>query len=152
MTDTRTNKPANSATDVSGRRITVGCYVSAVDEHGTSIGPPVRVTKIHRQGYDGTILTTDMAPETDYPHHFSRASRRCMVVWPVGTVENELETLRQRVRMLEVCAQPFIEFIDKYDRKPLGGIADDFYSIHAGEHGASLRLSDLRRLRAAVKS
>lgn len=140
-----------SAKDVAGRRVVVGDFVQAVDDVCNVIGEPVRVVKIHRQGYDGTILTTDYPLEPDYPHHVSRAASRCVLV-AMTSAERELYTLRNRIAMLEVCAQPFVEFIDKFDRKPLGGIDDEFYAIHAGEDGASLRLSDLRRLRAAIKS
>ena len=47
--------------------------------------------------------------------------------------------------------EPFIRFIDTWDAKPLGGIADEFYAIHTStQYEASLRLSDFRKLREAA--
>lgn len=52
---------------------------------------------------------------------------------------------------VEQLTAPFVRFIDRFDRNPLSSIADEFYAIHSGEDGASLRLSDLRQLRDAVR-
>jgi hypothetical protein len=64
-----------------------------------------------------------------------------------------VEFAREMVReeRLVAAAVPFITFIERFERNPLSSIADDFYSIHSGEDGASLRLSELRQLRDAVR-
>jgi hypothetical protein len=57
--------------------------------------------------------------------------------------EAELVRLREALR-------PFALFAEKWDIKPLRGISDEFYAIHAGEDGAALRLTDCRKARAAL--
>lgn len=52
---------------------------------------------------------------------------------------------------VEQLTAPFVRFIERFELNPLSNVADEFYAIHAGEDGASLRLSDLRRLRDAVR-
>jgi hypothetical protein len=75
------DRNAKTATDSKGQKVRVGDTVRAINGRDDKpTGPPVRVVKIHRQGYDGTILTTDPAPESDYPHHFSRAAKYCVRV------------------------------------------------------------------------
>jgi hypothetical protein len=75
------NQEAKTATDSKGQKVVVGDTVRAINPRDDKpTGPPVRVTSIHRQGFDGTILTTDPAPESDYPHHFSRAAKHCVRV------------------------------------------------------------------------
>ena len=55
--------------------------------------------------------------------------------------------------MLVEALKPLVAFITQFDRKPLGQIADEFYGIHTGtEWEASLRLSDLRKLREALSA
>lgn len=63
-----------------------------------------------------------------------------------------LVKLIARSARIAVAAGPFVDFIMRWDRQPLSRVDDAFYSIHSGEDGASLRLSDLRKLRDAVKT
>lgn len=69
-----------TAADCHGKKIRVGddvVYVGYGEVRGDyeKVPGPVRVVRIHRQGANGTILTTDPAPDPQYPHHFScRAS------------------------------------------------------------------------------
>lgn len=50
----------------------------------------------------------------------------------------ELDRLREAL-------SPFAEFARKFDARPLRGIADEFYGIHAGTpYEASLRISNCR--------
>lgn len=65
---------------------------------------------------------------------------------------------RQQLHHLTVeqLTAPFVRFIDRFDAHPLSKVDDAFYGIHGGENehspnGAELRLSDLRRLRDAVR-
>lgn len=58
-----------------------------------------------------------------------------------------------RLRELVEALKPLVNFIEKFDAKPLNTVADEFYAIHGGdslEFGASLRLSDFRRVAAAL--
>lgn len=56
------------------------------------------------------------------------------------------------VDALTETAAPLAFFIEQFDRQPIR-TADDFYGIHTGtEYEASLRLSDLRKLAAALKA
>lgn len=55
-----------------------------------------------------------------------------------------------KVRELREAAEPIVEFIDKFDAKPIR-MHDEFYAIHVGtEWEARLRLSDFARLRSAL--
>jgi hypothetical protein len=60
-----------------GKRLTVGDTILYIG-YGEEIlqePRPVQIVDIHRQGADGTILTTDLPPKPEYPHHYScRAS------------------------------------------------------------------------------
>jgi len=63
-----------SATDKNGKRLRVGDNITLLSPFGVPY-PPVKIIGIHKQGADGTIITTDYAPNPDYPSHFScRAS------------------------------------------------------------------------------
>lgn len=63
------NLPAKYATVKGGKKVRVGDTVLFQPDR------PVIIKAIHRQGYDGTILTTSPSPKREYPHHFSgRAS------------------------------------------------------------------------------
>lgn len=58
----------------------------------------------------------------------------------------ETEQLKARIRELEAALLPFATFAEAYDRKPLRGMHDEFYSIHAGsEFEAGVRFSDCTR-------
>lgn len=68
---------AKSATDCHGRKIKVGdmaVFSASLDD---SFRLPVRVIGIHKQGADGTILTFDGPPKTEYPHHNSARASQC---------------------------------------------------------------------------
>jgi hypothetical protein len=68
---------AKTATDANGRKIRVGDKVEAMDIYsGEWSGRIVEVARIHRQGYDGTIVTTSPAPIAEYPHHFSHQASK----------------------------------------------------------------------------
>jgi hypothetical protein len=59
---------------------------------------------------------------------------------------SEIEKLERRVRELEAALKPFADFGDAYSRKPMGGMDDEFYSIHAGtDFEAGIRFSDCVR-------
>ncbi|WP_157131264.1 hypothetical protein [Burkholderia pseudomallei] len=63
----------------------------------------------------------------------------------------ETEQLKARIRELEAALMPFATFAQAYDRKPLGGMHDEFYSIHAGtEFEAGIRFSDCKRAALAL--
>ncbi|WP_186214720.1 hypothetical protein [Burkholderia gladioli] len=63
----------------------------------------------------------------------------------------ETERLKARIRELEAALMPFATFSQAYDRKPLRGMHDEFYSIHAGsEFEAGVRFSDCKRAALAV--
>ena len=63
------NRKAKFATGMDGRKIQPGDFVISAK------GVYATVMRIHRQGYDGTIITTDIAPDPDYPHHFSGVAK-----------------------------------------------------------------------------
>lgn len=78
-------RECKSARDMHGRKIAVGDRVQFIKYENKVDGgphgcPPVTVKGIHAQGADGTILTTDPAPDPDYPHHFSCRASRALVV------------------------------------------------------------------------
>lgn len=63
----------------------------------------------------------------------------------------ETEQLKARIRELEAALMPFATFAEAYDRKPLRGMHDEFYSIHAGsEFEAGVRFSDCKRAALAL--
>lgn len=53
--------------------------------------------------------------------------------------------------MLRALA-PFAWFAERWDRNPLRGTDDNFYSIHSGEAEAKLRVSDCRAALAAIET
>lgn len=68
-----------SATGMDGKRISIGDSIK-FRPYYLPFCPAVVVTGMHRQGASGTILTTQPAPDPDYPHHFGcRASRAVRV-------------------------------------------------------------------------
>lgn len=55
------------------------------------------------------------------------------------------------IKRLREALEPFARFADAWDAQPLGGVADQVYTIHAGTiYEASLRLSDCRAARQAL--
>ena len=56
------------------------------------------------------------------------------------------------VELAEAALRPFAAFIDAYERKPVKW-DDEFIAIHVGtEFEATLKLSDLREARAALRA
>ncbi len=71
------NPEAKTARGNNGVVIRVGDSVrqrTAVGEPSFE-GPVVTVVRMHRQGANGTILTTSPAPDPSFPHHFSGSAR-----------------------------------------------------------------------------
>ena len=72
------NIEAKTAKDMDGKTLRVGdkvIYVPYSEEPNTPIRV-VEIKRIRRQGYDGTILTTEPSPEACYPHHMSCVAKR----------------------------------------------------------------------------
>jgi hypothetical protein len=65
------NPIAKTATDAKGNRLKVGDAVKMIEIDLTREPQTTRIVKMHRQGFDGTILTCDKCPDLQYPHHFS---------------------------------------------------------------------------------
>lgn len=67
---------AKTATGLDGRKMKVGDEVECVSYYNQkSFGTKVKITRMHKQGLNGTIITLDSAPDPQYPHHCShRAS------------------------------------------------------------------------------
>lgn len=78
--------------------------------------------------------------------------REAGVAWLSETqLERLLDSLAALTAVAE-AAKPLAKFIAQFDARPLNGIGDEFYAIHTGtQWEASLRLSDLRRLAAALE-
>jgi hypothetical protein len=55
-----------------------------------------------------------------------------------------------RAERAEKALRPFAAFADAWDRKPIRGIHDEVYAIHAGADRGVLRLSDCKAARAAL--
>lgn len=60
------------------------------------------------------------------------------------------------IRLVQACA-PLVNFVNKWDAKPIAGVDDCLYSIHGGNVnnegiGADIRLSDLRKLKTVIGS
>jgi hypothetical protein len=55
-----------------------------------------------------------------------------------------------RAERAETALRPFAAFADAWDRKPIRGIHDEVYAIHAGADRGVLRLSDCKAARAAL--
>lgn len=65
------------------------------------------------------------------------------------TIDEMLNSHDAAPDMVEAM-KPLVDFIEAFERKPLGQIDDEFYGIHAGtEWEASIRFSDFRKLRDA---
>jgi hypothetical protein len=60
------------------------------------------------------------------------------------------EKAEQRAERAETALRPFAAFADAWDRKPIRGIHDEVYAIHAGADRGVLRLSDCKAARAAL--
>lgn len=81
---------AKIATGKDGSKIKIGDDIESwnygsLNADGTRdpdkwMGVIVRVTDIHKQGRNGTILHCEPAPNPDYPHHFSVAAREARLV------------------------------------------------------------------------
>jgi len=80
MATEMTTNDAATATDMYGAVIRPGDSVQKLNRGGMisetecapdTWGPVVTVESIRRQGYDGTILYTDRAPDPDFPCHKS---------------------------------------------------------------------------------
>ena len=56
------------------------------------------------------------------------------------------------IEKLELSLKPFASFANAWDKKPLNGMDDVFYSIHGGSvsGGAELTLTDCRNARSAL--
>lgn len=62
-----------------------------------------------------------------------------------------VELLRERIKDLEAALEPFALFAKKWDEKPIRGLDDVIYGIHAGtEWAAELRLSDCHNAGAVL--
>jgi hypothetical protein len=68
----------------------------------------------------------------------------------VGPPFLRVSKLRQRAERAEKALRPFAAFADAWDRKPIRGIHDEVYAIHAGADRGVLRLSDCKAARAAL--
>lgn len=78
-------KLAKTATDANGKKIRIGDKIEAMDIYSEQwTGRIVEVIKIHRQGYDGTIVTTTPSPTAEYPHHFSHQASKTRKVMNGG--------------------------------------------------------------------
>ena len=67
-------------------------------------------------------------------------------------MREKFEAERSGKAKLVEALRPFEAFAKAFDRKPVKGLGDDLYSIHPfSEFEASIRLSDLRRARAAIE-
>jgi len=79
---------AVSATGKNGEKIIVGDFVLHLgyDDTRAAENSAVRVVSIHRQGADGTILTTNPAPDVQYPHHFGCRASQCVKVKKYDTL------------------------------------------------------------------
>lgn len=74
-----------------------------------------------------------------------QGERRDQGVAEVMRLSRIVTQLEARLTRLTEGLRPFATFAKKWNAKPLNGISDAFYTIHAGEDGASLRLSDCRK-------
>lgn len=72
--------------------------------------------------------------------------------WLDGTTApDDVKTLLEQIDSLSSALAPFADFADKWEAKPLRGIDDELYVIHAGEDRASFRLSDCWKAREALR-
>lgn len=93
--------------------------------------------------------------EGDSRVHYRSAGTDDATLQYMSALGNAAEALIQAAEerdALRGALEPFAEFARKWNAKPLLGIHDDIYSIHAGEDGATLRLSDCRRALAVLES
>ena len=58
--------------------------------------------------------------------------------------------LSEQNAQLRDALQPFAFFAAQWEAHPIDRLADDLYSIHAGDRGATFRLSDCRNARALL--
>lgn len=68
---------------------------------------------------------------------------------PVCASARDVLDLLAEIERKDRALVPFAAFADAWDEKPLLGLSDDLYNIH-GYAGATLRLSDCQKARAAL--
>ncbi len=76
------------------------------------------------------------------------------------SAQEDLNDARDEISKLEAtndalveALEPFAAFADAFEAKPLSGLDDVIYKIHAGtEWEASIRRSDCNKARAAIKT
>lgn len=85
-------REAKTAKDINGDTVRVGDSVEAMDIYsGEWSGRIVKVAGIHRQGYDGTILTCTPAPIAEFPHHYThQASKTRRIKETEGSCLNQI--------------------------------------------------------------
>lgn len=64
---------SKTATTKDGKKVRVGDRVKPLTYKGEELGTICTIVSMHRQGFDGTIARFDIAPNPEYPHHFSQA-------------------------------------------------------------------------------
>ena len=69
--------PLQTAKDRDGRTIRVGSRVTCFSIYTGEPMNTVTVTRIERQGADGTIVTTEPAPSNEYPNHKAHRASKC---------------------------------------------------------------------------
>jgi len=83
-------RSVKSAGALDGKRIHIGDMVSLADN------PPVRVLGLHHQGYDGTIATTEPAPDPTYPYHRSCRANLLIPTGPTAAQRSTPLPLREK--------------------------------------------------------
>jgi hypothetical protein len=80
-----TNRSCKTAKDSRGAKIRVGDRVTAISLYDGSLMNTGTVIEMWRKGYDGTIIKLDVAPDPQYPHHWShQASKTIKVARPLA--------------------------------------------------------------------
>jgi hypothetical protein len=71
-------KPINSAKDANGKKVKVGDRVNIISIYADKnvINTGIEIKAMHHQGADGTILHFNVAPNPEYPYHFSHVAKR----------------------------------------------------------------------------
>ena len=64
-------KEAKTATTANGIKVKVGDKVRPMSFSKKEFGTVCTIIKMWKQGMDGTIARFDIAPNPEYPHHFS---------------------------------------------------------------------------------
>lgn len=66
-------------------------------------------------------------------------------------IQDALDAKDREIARLRDALKPFAFFAEQWERRPLRGIADELYGIHAGtEFEAGIRLADCRKAREAL--